>query len=72
MKVHRDLAPFPLADALHALSGGVPALMITMSVGQWDTTLATAYDLGWILLELDEHEMPVRAYRKANWDVDKA
>jgi len=37
---------------------------VTMSIGQWDGFLQTAYDNGATLLELDENEMPVRAYRK--------
>jgi hypothetical protein len=65
--MHRDLAPFPLAEAMKALTGAAPgALLITMSVGQWDGTLSAAYMSGFILLELDEHEQPVRAYRKAS------
>jgi hypothetical protein len=35
-----------------------------MSVGQWDMLLAVAYDLGFVLLELDGDERPVRAYRR--------
>ena len=42
--------------------GGV--CTITMSIGQWDGTLQAAYDVGFILLELDDNERPVRAYRK--------
>lgn len=65
MKIHRDLNPYPLADALKALSGGVPqARIITMGEKQWDGLLSAAYAQGWILLELDDNEMPVRAYRK--------
>ena len=61
----RDLKPFPLAVALEALVGGVPGtLVVTMSEGQWDGLLAAAYADGWILLELDDNEVPVRAYRK--------
>lgn len=37
---------------------------VTMSAGQWDGFLQTAYDAGATLLELDANEMPVRAYRK--------
>jgi len=36
-----------------------------MGIGQWDALLARAYEDGWTLLELDENEVPVRAYRKA-------
>lgn len=65
-QVHRDLRPMPLADALRAVSDARPGtLVITMGQGQWDALLATAYSDGWILLELDERERPVRAYRKA-------
>ncbi len=36
----------------------------TMSEGQWDTLLQAAYDLGFVLLELDDGERVRRAYRK--------
>lgn len=39
----------------------------TMSEGQWDTLLETAYQLGWVLLELDEDEHVLRAYQR-RWD----
>jgi hypothetical protein len=38
--------------------------MVTMSVGQWDMLLQGAYGRGWTLLELDDDEMPVAAYRR--------
>jgi hypothetical protein len=38
--------------------------MVTMSVGQWDMLLQGAYERGWTLLELDDDEMPVAAYRR--------
>ena len=38
-------------------------MFCTMSEGQWDTLLAAAYDLGAVLLELDDDENIVRAYR---------
>lgn len=41
-----------------------PTLLVTMSVGQWDQLLQSAYDTGATLLELDEHEIPARAYRR--------
>lgn len=64
---HRDLHPFPLAAALRAALGGAPpAIVMTMSVGQWDGLLSAAYEQGWILLELDDNEVPVRAYRKTD------
>jgi hypothetical protein len=36
----------------------------TMSVGQWDAFMASAYDAGFVLLEVDEREQPVKAYRR--------
>jgi hypothetical protein len=36
----------------------------TMSVGQWDTLLAVAYDMGFILLELNDDEVPIAAYQR--------
>ena len=61
-RLHRDLTPFPLHEALAALVGR-RALIITMGVNQWDATLSAAYNAGWILLEIDG-EVPVRAYRR--------
>ena len=60
----RDLSPYPLADAIAAMTERRPAVIVTMSVGQWDVFLSAAYDGGCILLELDDDEIPVRAYRK--------
>jgi len=59
MKIHRDLKSIPLADALAAR-----ARFMTMAEGQWDALLAAAYERGWILLELDDNEVPVRAFCK--------
>jgi hypothetical protein len=56
--MHRDLRPFPLSDI-----GG--QRVMTMTEGQWDGLLSAAYEQGWILLELDADDRPVRAYRKA-------
>jgi hypothetical protein len=62
MTTRRDLDPIPLADVLPI--GTKPGLVITMTVGQWDSMLSAAYAEGWILLEVDAQEQPVRAYRK--------
>jgi hypothetical protein len=35
-----------------------------MSRGQWDTLLQAAYDVGFVLVELDDDERPVKAYRR--------
>jgi hypothetical protein len=50
----------------HVLTGRI----ITMSEGQWDDILATAYDLGWILLELSDEEEPVAAYQRPDRPAD--
>lgn len=65
--MRRDLNPFPLEEAMNALSGGIPrARLMTMSVGQWDGLLSAAYEAGFILLELDANEQPVNSYRRGN------
>lgn len=57
-----QLREVPLAAVL-PLRRGIAT--ITMSRGQWDSLLQAAYDLNWILLELDDAERPVAAYRKS-------
>jgi hypothetical protein len=37
---------------------------VTMSAGQWGALLAAAYAQGGLLLELDDEEFPVAAYRR--------
>lgn len=61
MKVYRDLRQIPLSK-LPTAKGDV---IVTMSEGQWDLLLSTAYKRGCVLLELDSNERPVRAYQKA-------
>ncbi len=56
------LNEIPIASAIPPHPG---RCYITMSPGQWDTLLRVAYDEGWILLEIDDHERPVRAFRRA-------
>ena len=41
------------------------ACYCTMSIDQWDAILRAAYEVGFVLLELDKHEQPVAAYQKA-------
>jgi hypothetical protein len=53
------LRGIPLKAAWPPRPGNVT---VTMSRDQWDTMLAVAYDLGFILLELDDDERPVAAY----------
>ena len=67
MILQRDLHPFPVAEAMKALLGGVPqACVMTMGIQQWDGLLSAAYIAGFILLELDENEKPVRAFKKVS------
>ena len=40
-----------------------------MSTGQWDALLAEAYRRGHTLLELDDNERPVAAYRLCQCDL---
>jgi hypothetical protein len=56
------LNKIPLSDARP--EPGVVTL--TMSVGQWDLLLEVGYNRGFTLLELDDNEIPVAAYRKKN------
>lgn len=57
-KVRREFLGGPEAR------GGKGIVVITMSPGQWDGLLSGAYDGGHILLEVNEHEVPIRAYRR--------
>ena len=57
-----NLNPIPIAAAIPPRVG---TAVITMSVGQWDALLEAAYLGGWLLLELDDAEQPVAAYRLA-------
>ena len=57
------LTEIPLAEVLPFRPG---VCMITLSPGQWDALLGAAYAQGWTLLELDDDEKPVRAYRRAS------
>lgn len=56
----------PLDQAIPIRPGRIT---ITMSVGQWDGLLAAAYEHGCTLLELDENERPVAAYRRSTKEV---
>ena len=44
-------------------------LLVTMSTGQWDHLLAAAYQQGATLLELDDQERPVAAYRSCPCEI---
>jgi hypothetical protein len=56
------LAEIPLASVWPPRADA-PRCYATMSVGQWDGTVAAAYDAGYVLLELDDDENVLRAYR---------
>jgi len=55
-----ELNEVPLSSTMF----GKPSVSVTMSQGQWDSSLQAAYDAGHNLIELDENEIPVRAYKK--------
>ena len=58
------LDPMSLTDAMNEILSCKPSVSVTMSPGQWDHFLKSAYDAGHKLIEVDENEMPIRAYRK--------
>lgn len=43
---------------------GVGDLYLTMSVGQWDEEHRDAYDVGAVLIELDDNEQVLAAYQR--------
>ena len=45
------------------------SLMFTMSINQWDALLQAGYDQGATLLELDDSERPVAAYRSCGCEL---
>lgn len=49
-----------ISDAISMRPGTVT---ITMGRGQWDNILLASYELGYTLVELDDDEKPVAAYR---------
>jgi hypothetical protein len=55
------LEPIELSDVFPPRPKTV---VVTMSIGQWDRFLALAYREGYTLLELDDDERPIAAYRK--------
>ena len=54
-----------LNETMEAIFSGKPFVVVTMSVGQWDGLLAEMYDQGHTLMELDDDEKPIAAYRRA-------
>lgn len=55
------LRRIPLEFALPLQSGHC---YITLSPGQWDGLLRSAYEMGWTLLEIDESENVIAAYQR--------
>jgi len=39
-------------------------MVVTMNKGQWDMFLEKGYENGAILLEVDDNEIPIKAYKK--------
>jgi len=54
-----ELNEIPLSTAIRPAT-----VIITMSPGQWDGLLQSAYEAGHNLIEVDEDEIPRKAYRK--------
>ena len=61
--------PRPILNEIPLADGRIlnPGVVTTMRAGQWDKLLAAAYDTGATLLELDDDETPIKAYRR--WKV---
>jgi hypothetical protein len=64
-----ELHPIPLASALQFPPG---SFTVTMSPGQWDRLLDSAYRQGCVLLELDASESPVAAHKRCFCDICEA
>ena len=59
--MNRNLNRVALADVLPPRRGLCYA---TKLVNQWDGVLQALYDFGFVILELDDEERPLRAYRR--------
>jgi hypothetical protein len=62
VSVARDLHPIPLREVVPLRPG---TRVMTMVPGEWNALLAAAYERGWTLVEVDDDDRPVRAYRRA-------
>jgi hypothetical protein len=58
----QHLNPLPLDEAVPLRPG---VCYCTMSENQWDEVLQTMYDVGFVLLVLDDEERLIGAFRKA-------
>lgn len=64
MSTRPNLHEIPLQDVWPINPEKMPGVTFaTMSQGQWDGLLESAYLNGAILIELDPNEIPLRAYR---------
>lgn len=59
-----ELNMIDLNEAIANVTSGREKKIITLSPGQWDKMLAETYTGGWLLLEIDQNEQPVRAYQR--------
>jgi hypothetical protein len=59
-----ELNQVSLDEVMNSLLRGGPGVNVTMSEGQWDGFLQAAYESGHNLIEVDDDEIPVRAYRR--------
>lgn len=68
LPLRADLVGMHFAEAMAEIAFAYPpCLMVTMSIGQkWDNLLAGAYEVGGMILEVDEDEKVVRAFQKRN------
>jgi hypothetical protein len=62
MVTRPKLREIPLEAALPLRPGVVT---VTMRAGQWDALLAEFYAAGAVLLLVDEHDRPTRAFQSA-------
>lgn len=55
-----------LKEVIKALGNKIEwAFIVTKSIGQWDELLSCSYDLGAILLEVNDDGIPINAYQKS-------
>ncbi len=70
----QPMKPLPRPDNLRQIPLtevrlGPGVLLITMSISQWDLFLSEAYKRGATLLELDDSEQPIAAYRRCTCEL---
>jgi len=59
-KTRPRLAEVPLSSVWPPRPG---LAYMTLSPGQWDALLQSAYEMGYTLIEVDADERPTKAYR---------